>query len=328
MGIEEQIDRLIDLGEEIKSRLDRLVDAASDHFADANKMVADEPAKEASLDGLPDIRTFAQPNLRWRILEPGEVVQEGDWVNAKDNKPDEDPPGGGWMPAVASVIGGEASQAMGLYVARPVADEPAKEPEHPAGPKPDPGEGYRLLSKDPEESLHLGDEYELAPGRWVKSENAGWTRMQDPAIWYRRKIEPAEPLPAWEPKVGDWVKVTRPGDWTEWEHPTWQGEMHEFDGRVGQIERESGDCFQVCGFAAPNGFCWQFHRDWLSPAEPPEPEYREPVLPQDAGKPCEFSDDGSKWHSGSLYGWTQFTRQWVSGSHQKKWRHCRIQKDA
>ena len=46
MGIEEQIDRLIDLGEDIKSRLDRLVEMASDHFAGADKMVADEPAKE------------------------------------------------------------------------------------------------------------------------------------------------------------------------------------------------------------------------------------------------------------------------------------------
>ena len=36
-----------------------------------------------------------------------------------------------------------------------VAEEPAKEaePEHPAGPMPDPGEGYRVVSKDPPEDL-------------------------------------------------------------------------------------------------------------------------------------------------------------------------------
>ena len=49
--------------------------------------VEEEPAKEPSLDGLPDIRTFAQPNLRWRILEPGEVVQEGDWVTCRFSAP-------------------------------------------------------------------------------------------------------------------------------------------------------------------------------------------------------------------------------------------------
>ena len=39
MGIEQQIDRLIDLGEDIKTRLDRLVGLASDHFVGAGKMV-------------------------------------------------------------------------------------------------------------------------------------------------------------------------------------------------------------------------------------------------------------------------------------------------
>jgi len=36
------------------------------------------------------------------------------------------------------------------------------------------------------------------------------------------------------------------------------------------------------------------------PVLPPDhaPGYREPVLPQDAGKPCEFSNDGINWTSG------------------------------
>lgn len=203
-----------------------------------------------------------------------------------------------------------------------VADEPAKEPEHPAGPKPDPGEGYRLLSKDPEESLHLGDEYELAPGRWVKSENAGWTRMQDPAIWYRRKIEPAEPLPAWEPKVGDWVRVTRPQNWEECRDPDWLPIMHEYHDKVMQVSSYENRWGAWC--AKCDGVDWFFHRDWLTPsiqyfAEPPEidkpleTEYQRPSLPEDAGKLCEFSDDGESWVKGYLKGF-DCDRHWNEGT--------------
>ena len=248
MGIEEQIDKLIDLGEDIKSRLDRMVELASDHFADANKMVADEPAKE--------------PPKKWRILgvgeevqegdKPGEVVCSGDWVNALRNKPDEDPPGGGWIPARASLIGRETSQAIGLYFARPVVDEPAKEPEHPAGPMPDPGEGYRILSKEPPEDLTPGDEFENGNGEWIRSSNAETHKKQGANCWYRRKIE-----------------------------------THK----------------------------------------PPEPEYREPVLPADAGKYCQFSNDGIEWRTGWLNGWGQRSHQWIShsGGH---WRHARIKKES
>jgi len=38
------------------------------------------------------------------------------------------------------------------------------------------------------------------------------------------------------------------------------------------------------------------------PPKPPEPQYREPVLPADAGKLCEFSDDDKTWRSGYLKG--------------------------
>ena len=150
--------------------------------------------------------------------------------------------------------------------------------------------------------------------------------------------EPAK-QPAWEPKVGDWVRVTRPEDWIEWKHPRWEGSMHKsdgmhkFDGQVGQIEREREGHFQIRGFVASKECSYIFHRDWLSPAEPPasekpaEPEYREPVLPADAGKYCQFSDDGIKWRSGWLNGWVERSHQWIarSGVH---WQHCRIKKDA
>ncbi|MFN9110168.1 MAG: hypothetical protein ACK5XN_08885, partial [Bacteroidota bacterium] len=90
-----------------------------------------------------------------------------------------------------------------------VADEPAKEaePEHP----PDPGEGYRILSKNPPEDLSPGDEYfGMWDGLWRESRDASeGIREQRETRWYRRKIEPAkQPDPAWEPKVGGWVLVT------------------------------------------------------------------------------------------------------------------------
>jgi hypothetical protein len=133
-----------------------------------------------------------------------------------------------------------------------VEDEPAKkpEPEHP----PDPGEGYRILKKNPPEDLQPGDEYEpvASNGDWVESENAHTNRKQGPRIWYRRKIEVAKP---------------------------------------------------------------------------PEPEYREPVLPGDCGKQCEFSDDGSRWFTLDLAGFNNcFNLPWLSRT--ETWRYARIKKDA
>lgn len=257
MGIEEQIDKLIDLGEDIKSRLDLLSELASDHFAGANKMVADEPAKE---------------------------------------------------------------------------------PEHPAGPKPDPGEGYRILSKNPLEELAEGDEF-LHPGlgRWaqsVKSMCGG--KKQDVDCWYRRKIGfPAkEAEPAWEPKVGDWVRVTRPENWQECRNPDWSTVMHQYDDNVMQVS-----CYEkrwgawVANFY---GVDWFFHRDWLSPAEPPakenppEPEYREPVLPGDLGKWAEFSQDGINWIRYKLCGCYKEPESSLTIWSEKNigFRHCRIKKES
>lgn len=130
------------------------------------------------------------------------------------------------------------------------ADDPAEksEPEHPAGPKPEPGEGYRILSKDPLEELQDDDECQGFDGVWFASGNAQMRRQQEPCLWYRRKIEP------------------------------------------------------------------------------PEPEYREPVLPADGGMECEFSEEGDFWSSGRLGG-VRIGRGWFSTG-GVCWRHCRIKKDA
>lgn len=206
-----------------------------------------------------------------------------------------------------------------------VAKEPAKEPEHPVGPMPDPGDGYRILIKDPPEELAEGDEL-LHPGlgRWaqsVKSMCGG--KKQDVDCWYRRKIGfPAkEPKPAWEPKVGDWVRVTRPENWEGCRDPDWLPIMHEYHGKVMQVssyEKRWGAW--VANFY---GVDWFFHRDWLTPsiqyfAEPPEidkpleTEYQRPSLPKDAGRLCEFSDDGESWAKGYLKGF-DCDKHWNEG---------------
>ena len=201
-------------------------------------------------------RVADEPAKKWRILEPGEVVCSGDRVNAKTNPPSDPPNGSGWRPVYSSVGTSVCKDDHCLY-ARAVADEPAKEaePEHPAGPMPDAGKGYRILKKDPPEDLQPGDEFELAPGVWDESSNALTHRKQGPGLWYRRKIE--------TPK-------------------------------------------------------------------PPEPEYRKPVLPGDAGKACEFSLDGNEWTEGKLRGyvdgfWKSFFGKSVG---VKWWDHARIRRDA
>jgi hypothetical protein len=308
--ISDKMDRLIAIGERVEGEVRLPSELEAKTFADAK-----EPAKE--------------PPEKWRILEPGEVVYSGDRVKAKTNPPSDPPHGLGWRPVDASV-GTSVCEDDPCIFARLVADEPAKEPEpeHP----PDPGEGYRILSKNPPEELMPGDELQYINGTWVASDNARTHRRQGVSLWYRRKIETAEP--AWEPKVGDWVLVTRPEDWIEWRHPRWEGSMHKsdgthkFNGQVGQIEREREGHFQIRGFVASKECSYIFYRDWLSPAKPPEPEYREPVLPADAGKVCEFSDDGETWQTATLMGFSSDGERAPWESENCLWDHARIKKES
>jgi hypothetical protein len=62
--------------------------------------------------------------------------------------------------------------------------------------KPDPGEGFRLLGKFPDEEPLLGDSvFCTGSKRWVKLD-AGFDPGQRPGLWYRRRIEPVEPVKA------------------------------------------------------------------------------------------------------------------------------------
>jgi hypothetical protein len=72
--------------------------------------------------------------------------------------------------------------------------------------KPEPGEGYRLLEKFPDEALQPGDEaFNLRfDGKWEPSFNVETGYGQNESTWYRRKIEPKP-----EPKfaVGQRVRI-------------------------------------------------------------------------------------------------------------------------
>lgn len=246
------------------------------------------------------------------------------------------------------------------------AKEPAKEPEpeHP----PDPGEGYRILSKNPPEDLSPGDEYfGMWDGLWRESRDASeGIREQRETRWYRRKIEPAkslaelirEPVEPILPKVGDWVRVTKPQKQDRGDDPIWLTTMDQYDGKVFQV-KELIRLYQWPSVMC-DGINCAFKIDWLSPAEPPEPEYREPVLPDDAsemlqdaenaikearaksaqyrqpvlpadlGKWAEFSQDGINWTRCKLRGCYKESEASLTIWSEKNigFRHCRIKKDA
>ena len=75
--------------------------------------------------------------------------------------------------------------------------------------RPDPGEGYRLLEKFPDEPKLATDEaWQSIEHRWdlVRNDNG----IQAGRTWYRRRIEPVEPEPKhYVLRVGDTVETPR-----------------------------------------------------------------------------------------------------------------------
>jgi hypothetical protein len=74
--------------------------------------------------------------------------------------------------------------------------------------KPEPGEGYRLLAKFPDEALQPGDEAFEASGRWSTSYLVKSFGVQVEGVWYRRRIEQPKPEPKhYVLQVGDSVET-------------------------------------------------------------------------------------------------------------------------
>ena len=113
----------------------------------------------------------------WRELKPDEMPKvtdlyenEGDWRNRID----------------------DSSFLYARYEVRHIRKiETANTSETPNSSIPNPGEGYRLLSKEPLEPVQEGDEfYQVFNGEWVDSEH--WIEPVEPqakGFYYRRKIE-------------------------------------------------------------------------------------------------------------------------------------------
>lgn len=83
-------------------------------------------------------------------------------------------------------------------------------------------------------------------------------------------------LSKWEPKPGDWVKVTKPEKIGARREPMWvEPDMDCIDGAVVQLETSRMSRFP---FACGVGDCfWYLDLDWLSPAEPPVLPSKEPA---------------------------------------------------
>jgi hypothetical protein len=60
--------------------------------------------------------------------------------------------------------------------------------------RPDPGPGYTLVGKFPHQNLRPGDERFATNGKWVASTYAKIGAGQAFDVWYRRRIEPVEPV--------------------------------------------------------------------------------------------------------------------------------------
>jgi hypothetical protein len=137
--------------------------------------------------------------------------------------------------------------------------------------KPDPGPGFRLLGKFPDEELKPGDEAwdKRDDKQWTESDNAKLGTPQSEGMWYRRRIEPVEP----KFSVGQTVRVIGPKERT----PThWDTKMDKHIGLIHTIvsvqsypKHPSG----ATNFYSVNGISnWAFREDYLEPVEP-EPKH-------------------------------------------------------
>jgi hypothetical protein len=127
--------------------------------------------------------------------------------------------------------------------------------------KPDPGPGWRLLGKLPDEPKLATDEaWDCHSKEWRRTfANDG---DQVKTVWYRRRIEPVEPKFA----VGQTVKVVGPKA-TDARH--WDSEMARHAGTLQTIK-------YIEGFANPPEIFYgvhgidsrKFREDYLEPVEP------------------------------------------------------------
>ena len=134
--------------------------------------------------------------------------------------------------------------------------------------RPDPGPGYRLLGKFPDEELKPGDERFATNGKWVASTYANIGAGQAFDVWYRRRIEPVEPKFA----VGQTVKVVGPKEipaleWSSVGMAQYAGTTQTIE-RVELLTNPPGTYYHLKGVVN-----WCFREDYLEPVEPGPKHY-------------------------------------------------------
>ena len=126
--------------------------------------------------------------------------------------------------------------------------------------KPDPGPGFRLLEKFPDEPVAVGDEF-FKSGKWYETFRPAGD-SQDRTGWYRRRIEPVAKF-----AVGQTVRVVGP---KEKPAKDWGKEMDRQIGFAGVIRsipliEGEGTFYNLEGIGI-----WCFREDYLEPVEPVE----------------------------------------------------------
>ena len=139
--------------------------------------------------------------------------------------------------------------------------------EQPKPSKTQPPTGYRLLGPAKDHTRFAFDLYwSISAGNWTplllhQVEYAN--RDNWPAC---REIEkPVDDPAPWTPKVGDWVKVTKPVDCVPAHKIWWVKDMDQFDGQVMKVTSVNPQS----PWANLDGLSWDFDFAWLSPAEYP-----------------------------------------------------------
>jgi hypothetical protein len=126
--------------------------------------------------------------------------------------------------------------------------------------RPDPGPGYRLLGKFPDEDLKSSDEF-YREGVWnLTCKESGSPHA---GYWYRRRIEPVEPKFA----VGQTVKVVGPKqipalEWSSVGMAQYAGTTQTIE-RVELLTNPPGTYYHLKGVVN-----WCFREDYLEPVEP------------------------------------------------------------
>ena len=147
--------------------------------------------------------------------------------------------------------------------------------------KPDPGEGYRLLEKFPDEAKLVTDEVYLKDIQHWQQIGVDDGKQKE-GIWYRRKIEPKP-----EPKfaVGQRVKIIGPvcGEGPIY---NWTKEMDKYIGVVEFVRSQPQQTFEGVFYQVSNIANWSFREDYLEAVVEPEPKHY--VL--QVGDTAEFPD--------------------------------------